>query len=390
MENKDLLEQLDGHLASPNVVWLLGAGISLNANVPLMYPLTKRVIAILHANGSAHVPLLADLQADLPDTCHVEHLLSHLGDHAALADRSKAGHVSIAGNQVARSALDSLHSELVLAIAETVRWGYVPAKDKVLEQVGSRENAITKIDEHREFIRICFRTARAGLQDRRGPVRFFTTNYDTLLEDALALNCIPYWDGFTGGAVAFRSHRLGDDPPAGTSAQLVKLHGSIDWHWSEGDGHLWRVRNGDTYPQLGQRVLIYPQSTKYLAAQRDPFAAQFDLLRRTLASSAENVLAICGYSFGDEHINQEIELALARPDNRTTLLAFYREESAGMASCLDLWRKGPWGARVYVASQHGLYTGASPPVFAPSGKTLDWWTFSGMTQVLQNGAGSMV
>lgn len=82
------------------------------------------------------------------------------------------------------------------------------------------------------------------------------------------------------------------------------------------------MRDGDLYPEKSSRVLIYPQSTKYLATQRDPFAAQFDLFRRTLGSNKENVLAICGYSFGDEHINQEIELALRCPENKTTILAF--------------------------------------------------------------------
>ena len=102
-------------------------------------------------------------------------------------------------------------------------------------------------------------------------------------------------------------------------AHVIKLHGSIDWHLGE-DDRVWRVRDGDLYPKKISRVLIYPQSTKYLATQRDPFAAQFDLLRRSLGTQEENVLAICGYSFGDEHINQEIELALQRPENKTTSL----------------------------------------------------------------------
>jgi hypothetical protein len=92
---------------------------------------------------------------------------------------------------------------------------------------------------------------------------------------------------------------------------VIKLHGSIDWHLGE-DDRVWRVRDGDLYPKKISRVLIYPQSTKYLATQRDPFAAQFDLFRRALGAREENVLATCGYSFGDEHINQEIELALQR------------------------------------------------------------------------------
>ena len=77
----------------------------------------------------------------------------------------------------------------------------------------------------------------------------------------------------------------------------------------------------------------------YLATQRDPFAAQFDLLRRTLCTGVENVLATCGYGFGDEHINQEIELALQHPENKTTILAFVQSLNPTIKSgehCLGL------------------------------------------------------
>lgn len=389
LSDKDLLEQIDGHLASPSLSWLLGAGVSFSAKIPLMYPLTARVLKMLKDGSSASFDLVESIKGELPDKCHVEHLLSHLGDYSALAERSKDGQVMIGGKAVSRADLDAAHRELVMAIAETVRWGFVESP----EEIGTSGASIVEIDEHRAFIDVCFRTARAGLHERRGPLRFFTTNYDTLLEDALALGCVPYWDGFEGGAVAFRSHRLGAaEPPLGVPAHVVKLHGSIDWHLGEQDGRVWRVRVGDRYPLNGPRVLIHPQSTKYLAAQRDPFAAQFDLFRRVLAGNNDNVLAVCGYSFGDDHINEEIELAMSRQSSKTTLLAFAREDDVGgkpqMPAALDRWRKEQWGKRIYVATQRGLYVGPDGPHFADASKTLDWWTFKGVTQVLRDGAGS--
>src|SRR3546814_3354041 len=86
----------------------------------------------------------------------------------------------------------------------------------------------------------------------------------------------------------------------------MKLHGSIDWILGD-EGDVWRVRDTDIYPRRNGSVLIYPQSTKYVATQRDPFAAQFSMLRGLLGSSSELVLAVCGYSFGDEHINRSEE-----------------------------------------------------------------------------------
>jgi len=331
----------------------------------------------------------------LPDSCHIEHILSHLGDFSALAERSKDRTVTVRDTELSLRELQAAHGEIVEAIAETVRWGFVPASDAAEEEAGKQGASIVDITEHKRFIDVCFRTARAGLHERRGPLRYFTTNYDTLLEDALALACVPFWDGFEGGAVGFRAYRLGaEEPPISVPAHVVKLHGSIDWHMEDEGHRVWRVRHGDQYPRNGPRVLIHPQSTKYLAAQRDPFAAQFDLFRRALASRNDNVLAVCGYSFGDDHINEEIELAMARQSSKTTLVAFAQEQKSEsewrLPSELESWRQSSWGKRVHVVSQHGLYVGRDGPHFHDPNKTLEWWTFDGVTRVLRDGAGSFV
>ena len=264
----------------------------------------------------------------------------------------------------------------------TVRWGF----RSDTKEVGQPGAAITDIAEHSAFVAALFDTAQAGLKERRGPVSLFTTNYDTLLEDALALASVPCWDGFNGGAVAFRSHRFGESvPDAGYRALLVKLHGSIDWH-QDPDGRVWRVRDGDTYPTRESRVLIYPQATKYHATQRDPFAAQFELLRRALNGPKGSTFAVCGYSFGDEHINQEIELAMARPDCETTLVAFCFEDT-GLPETLQHWRDARWGERLFCVTQCGLYVGRDGPYFEPTTRPAhDWWTFKGVSTLLRDGA----
>jgi hypothetical protein len=137
-------------------------------------------------------------------------------------------------------------------------------------------------------------------------------------------------------------------------------------------------------------VLIYPQATKYVATQKDPFAGQFDLLRRTFSSVSDDVLVVCGYSYGDDHINQEIEMILTRPESRTVLISFSFEGTC-LPRCLDAWRNSRFGQRVYVATEKGLYVGPGGPLCAPgTGKTRDWWTFSGVTKVLLNGAAGSV
>jgi hypothetical protein len=344
-----------------------------------MVPLTQLVLDRIA--GTEHAPLLEKVKADLPPDAHIEHLLSHLGDYAALAERSGSKTTVIGSG----SEIEKTHHAIVTHIAEIIRWGCRTSSGTKANEIGSYKRPFVSVTGHSAFINALFSTQHAGLQERRHRVRLFTTNYDTLLEDALALACVPYWDGFSGGAVAFRNHRFGqDEPDAGYKAHVVKLHGSIDWHLGP-DGKIWRVRDGDIYPTSTARVLIHPQSTKYVATQRDPFAAQFDLFRRALMRPADNVLAVCGYSFGDDHINQEIELALERPENKTTLIAFC-QEGARMPACLSQWRAQSWGKKVFIATERGLYVGKGGPFHSSqTGADRDWWSFAGVTRLLREG-----
>lgn len=380
----DMLEQIDKHLAAPSQAWLLGAGISKDACIPLMFPLTRQVRSL--SRGKAYFGLVEALMAELPSDSHVEHLLSQIGDYIALANRTKSKTVRIGGKDYKLEDLDQAHVGVVALIVETIRWGYVEAAGSEPERVGSRDKCIVDVSGHREFAIALF-GLRAGREDRRKPIHLFTTNYDTLIEDALAFNGIPYWDGFTGGAVAYRSHRFGQDPDlAEYRAHVLKLHGSIDWHL-EADGRVLRVRDGDMYPGKMRRALIYPQATKYVATQRDPFASQFDLFRRAFSGASDDTLIVCGYSFGDDHINHEIELAMARPGSRqTTLLAFCWENTA-LPGALEKWRHSEWGSRVYVLTQKGIHCGKKGPLHPPTSCPEHmWWTFKGVTELLRDGA----
>jgi hypothetical protein len=380
---KDSLSQLDELLGAGNQAWLFGAGISYNAGIPLMGPLTEQVFKRAETHGEENdKSVLEHIKSQLAEGCHIEHILSQIGDLRAIAERSRDRNVVFDAVTFKLEELDQFHQRILTWVAETVRWGYRPSADGKDEEIGTRELPIVSVVDHTKFVAALFNERQKGLSDRRRAVKLFTTNYDTLLEDALALSCLPYWDGFSGGAVAFRNYSYGGkDPEPEYRAHVVKLHGSIDWHLGE-EGRVWRVRDGDIYPTKASRVLIYPQSTKYLATQRDPFAAQFDLLRRSLASQDENVFATCGYSFGDEHINQEIQMSMERPGNKTTILAF----SKTLNPTLETWGISVWKKRLYIITEDGLYVGNDGPLAPPAeGSKRDWWTFQGVTQMLING-----
>lgn len=379
--NSDLLEQVDQLLSRPNQIWLMGAGISKDSGLPLMGRLTARVLQ--ESIGKPHEQILKDLLAELPEHAHIEHVLSQLGDYITLTNRGRTKEAVIKGKTYDIPTLENTYNHIAVSIANVIRWG---DKEEITGNwtTGTRENPVVSIDHHLRFVTALFGRRQAGLSERRKPLHLFTTNYDTLIEDALSLAHLTYWDGFSGGAIAFRTHRYGKPAPdSGYRALVVKLHGSIDWFLSE-DGTVLRVRDSDAYPPKGGRVLIYPQATKYVATQRDPFASQFSIFRQAL-STGENVLAICGYSFGDDHVNQEIELALSSIENKTTLVAFCFEGD-GLPAIIQSWLASDWGKRVYVLTERGLYAGEQGPLFPAKGEgNRNWWKFDGMTSFLESG-----
>lgn len=383
--SSDCVTQVDRLLATPSLSWLLGAGISFESNIPPMYPLTKRVAAILAAT-STHAALYKSLVQNLNDGYHIEHVLSQIGDYITLADRSKGQAAKIGQGSVSNDELRSLHSAITSAIADTVRWGYKAETESNGEIVGTRTSPIVTVDHHVNFIEALFRFSMAGLHERRQPVRLFTTNYDTLLEDALALSEVRYWDGFSGGAIAYRTHRIGsldDLAITGCRCHLIKLHGSVDWRLRDGRSII-RVRDSDSYPTQQGPVLIYPQSTKYIATQRDPFASQFELMRKYFSEPSSHVLAICGYGFGDDHINDEIELLMQSSVEGMTIIAF----CPTLPEIVTKWLSCPWGSRVHAIHNRGITCGTNSVVVPAGDADLDWWTFAGVTKLLKDGCGS--
>jgi hypothetical protein len=389
------LENLKQFLSSQSRQnWLFGAGISFGSKIPLMYPLTIRVEKIIEDAAEAkEKEILASLKADLTDDCHVEHYLSHLGDLLAIAKRSKEKTAYIGANNYTCEQLRQLYLEIIKAIGGIVRYGYVSANAErgVDEEIGKAATPIVEITPHYEFIEALL-ISQSNLE-RRSKTTFFTTNYDTLLEDALALHKKVVCDGFSGGAVGFwnADKEFSNAVTDSNTYQLYKLHGSIDWHRDDKLG-LVRARYGAKYLSNPANIMIYPQATKYVETQKDPFASLFLGLRKTLMNGQQNTLITCGYSFGDDHINAEIESALRSESNQTTVLAFIQEDPKNgvvINKTLDAWLACPKiGSRVYVAGELGIYHSSTTPLTEIDGNKYTWWRFDGLTQFIKTGDAS--
>ncbi len=403
-------KHLDELLTLERQIWLCGAGISVDSGIPLMFPLTDRVRGILKnptgivaEDTTQTAALLKTLCDQMPPECHIEHHLSQIGDLITLAERKTVRNVVYGSETFTDEQLKTAHRHIQIAIRHTVEFGYVKEESRQAAQIGTVNEPVTTHEYHDEFVTALFAERRAGLE-RRPAIRFFTTNYDTLLEDSLARCCIPFADGFTGGATAFwdprnLESRIQALEFARHSAVIYKLHGSIDWVFTENE-IVMRVRTSAVLPlakNKNSRLLIYPQATKYLATQRDPFARLFADFRTELSSKAPTAFVVCGYSFGDDHINEEIDRALRQPGNAITLIACCSQRKTagkldpdeGLPPIIAKWLKesSSWNERIVVLGSDGYYRGSltnrldTKDILAP----LDWWTFRGITQFLKQG-----
>lgn len=141
--------------------------------------------------------------------------------------------------------------------------------------------------------------------NREFPVEIFTTNYDYLLELALEKQKIQYFDGFIGSYEAFFCPEwIEGDSPIKDWEKLWKLHGSLGWSQNENKEII------RTSGEIG-KAMIYPSFLKYDHSKKQPYLSYMDRLSYFLRQE-DSVLFVCGYSFGDEHINDIISTSLNR------------------------------------------------------------------------------
>jgi hypothetical protein len=170
--------------------------------------------------------------------------------------------------------------------------------------------------------------AWAGRANYHLPLEVFTVNYDLLLETAFEERAVPYFDGFVGSLRArFRTDFVEATPTSPATwvppvfLRLWKIHGSVNWVWSEED-RAEILRLGGPVAE-GKAAAIYPSDVKYEESRRVPFVVLQDRFRRAL-NEPESLTLISGYSFSDDHLNELIFESVSR-----------RERSEVIAFCFD-------------------------------------------------------
>lgn len=183
--------------------------------------------------------------------------------------------------------------------------------------IGNFVNSINyaKLTDHE----ILFRKLRTfGALDK---VNIFTANYDLAFEYALDQLGIEYSNGFTGFITRKFSTRALERY---RGLILDKVHGSINWITDPDDNTIREIQpqfecNDKQEIKLKsgrnvEHVLIYPTSNKLYQTYSTPYS---ELMRFMLDrfESRSNVIIVVGYKYGDDHINEILEKALANPKN---------------------------------------------------------------------------
>lgn len=176
----------------------------------------------------------------------------------------------------------------------------------------------------------------------RQRLHIFTTNYDRVIEFGAELAGLRLMDRFVGNICpVFRSSRLEVDlhyNPPGIRGEprylegvvhFTKLHGSLDWIYS--DGYVRRTAlpfgaseimcSAPTIEAAMRSLMIYPNSAKDRETAEYPYVELF----RDFAAAVcrpNSSLVVYGYSFGDEHINRVIEDMLTIPSTHLVIISY--------------------------------------------------------------------
>lgn len=285
--------------------FLFGAGASFQAGYPLMTTLTRHVVAGLTASEAADFANVLAAAGKSYDDATATPNIEELAD-LTIAHSLNSG--------------DPKYTYLELRMRELIVQSLLSVTSPDLQH-------------HIRFFQ--------GLKRRTfglpSTVWIFTTNYDVLLETAATIAGVHLENGFSGTTTRFldigrfgQVHGISDgqrfQPHAGLVVKLVKLHGSLSWYAEA--GQLLEQHPASLSPSSA-RTMVLPRRKKVMDTLSPPYDQLFALSSRTIGTECKYLIS-CGFSYGDEHINQNILLPALRA-GRCRLTALCGFDPPGLA-----------------------------------------------------------
>lgn len=193
------------------------------------------------------------------------------------------------------------------------------------------------LDTHRTFLR---KLSRRNIRNPR--LKVFTTNYDLCFEKAAALQGLIVIDGFTFGQprtfnplcfnydIVRRTRQEQGEYLEGVF-HLLKLHGSVNWEYSETG-----IVQENTKPDPDRACLIYPAKGKYQQSYLQP---HLELISQFLSSLREvdTCLIVSGFGFNDDHLSEPILTAVKSNPRFKLIIADYCAEKLTSSDDNKYW-----------------------------------------------------
>lgn len=265
-------------MADKDVVFLLGAGASVDAGVPDTYSFVKE---------------FRNSVSDETDKTTIDKIIDTL-------KRWKGSDIDVELLLDTLTKLDAREKEPLLKFFEKV-------EDKFILKDYSEKRPIIKA--LKDFIKakaiiknerkIKYLEPFLGFIEEFRPLDIVSLNYDTCIEQFCNVNKLTYQDGF---AIDWNPKIFEEE---NTDIRLYKLHGSIIWYHSSRGGYIkLPVMTNESSVELitgetAESLMLYPMQ------KLDYSEPLFELLLKTkhkLESPGCKFLIVVGYSFRDDHI----------------------------------------------------------------------------------------
>jgi len=220
---------------------------------------------------------------------------------------------------------------------ETKKTKIEPHRLKLQDKI--KEDCTLKLDEakapHKDFLNKI--TARKNNDSR---IQLFTTNYDTLFEQAANNAGFVIIDGFSFthprefagkwfdlDIVNREKTRLKQEESFIAKVfHLYKLHGSLNWTKEQN-----RIVQKDN---VENPLIIYPASEKYESSYEQPYFEMMSRFQQALRKE-ETLLIVIGFGFQDKHIKNVIVEAVEQNPSFQLLIVNYNSKGCISSDNLD-------------------------------------------------------
>ncbi len=332
-----------------NIGFFFGAGTSKEAGYPLTTKLTKDIISKLSAEE--------------------QEILKGILDHEGISYSFEEGNPDI------EEISDLIYKHKLSDSSIDIEKLEKSIREKICNELTSVESPNLK--SHVKFLM----SLKKLMVNRAESIWIFTTNYDLSFESAAMLAGIPIYNGFEGildryfdierlnlkyGVVERRLFKEYKEP----NVKIIKLHGSISWFKKDAmvfeRGNCLSIDNDS-------RCMVLPRKQKVIDTLEYPYDKLFRYAVSIIGNQCKYLIS-CGYSFRDQHINDQLIIPKLR-EGKIKFMALFEKEPEN----IEQFKQFP--SFNYLTKEKMYIDGNETQ------ESSDCWKFSKFADLLANKAG---